>query len=96
MPEVVFGWGALSEAGWAARRLGAQRPFVVTDAGLVQAGWWSELAGHLAEAGLRGTVLQELTPNPKDHEVAAGTERYMVIGCHCIVVLGSRSVIHGA
>ncbi|MDP9430399.1 MAG: LuxR C-terminal-related transcriptional regulator, partial [Actinomycetota bacterium] len=48
VPEVVFGWGSLSEAGWAARRLGVQRPFVVTDAGLVKAGWWAELAGHLA------------------------------------------------
>jgi len=96
VPEVVFGWGALSEAGWAARRLGAQRPFVVTDAGLVQAGWWAELAGHLAEAGLRATVWQELTPNPKDHEVAAGAQRYLESGCDVIVGLGGGSVIDAA
>ena len=96
VPEVVFGWGALSEAGWAARRLGAQRPFVVTDAGLVQAGWWTELAGHLAEAGLRATVWQGLTPNPKDHEVAAGAERYRESGCDVIVGLGGGSVIDAA
>ena len=96
VPEVVFGWGALSEAGWAARRLGAQRPFVVTDAGLVQAGWWAELAGHLAEAGLRATVWQELTPNPKDHEVAAGVERYLESGCDVLVGLGGGSVIDAA
>jgi alcohol dehydrogenase len=96
VPELVFGWGALSEAGWAARRLGAQRPFVVTDAGLVQAGWWAELAGHLAEAGLRATVWQELTPNPKDHEVAAGAQRYLESGCDVIVGLGGGSVIDAA
>jgi hypothetical protein len=96
VPEVVFGWGSLSEAGWAARRLGAQRPFVVTDAGLVEAGWWAELAGHLAEAGLRATVWQELTPNPKDHEVAAGVERYLASGCDVIVGLGGGSVIDAA
>jgi alcohol dehydrogenase class IV len=96
VPEVVFGWGSLSEAGWAARRLGAQRPFVVTDAGLVQAGWWAELAGHLAEAGLRATVWQELTPNPKDHEVAAGAQRYLESGCDVIVGLGGGSVIDAA
>ncbi|WP_233517776.1 iron-containing alcohol dehydrogenase [Geodermatophilus marinus] len=96
VPEVVFGWGALSEAGWAARRLGAQRPFVVTDAGLAEAGWEAELAGHLAEAGLRATVWRGLTPNPKDHEVAAGTEAYLASGCDVIVGLGGGSVIDAA
>ena len=38
-PEMVFGTGSLAEAGHAARRLGAQRPFVVTDEGLLAAGW---------------------------------------------------------
>ena len=37
-PEIVFGPGALAEAGFAARRLGAQRPFVVTDPGIIEAG----------------------------------------------------------
>jgi alcohol dehydrogenase class IV len=69
---------------------------VVTDAGVVEAGWWSELAGHLTDAGLLPTVWQELTPNPKDHEVAAGTERYLESGCDVIVGLGGGSVIDAA
>ena len=96
VPEVVFGWGALSEAGFAARRLGARRPFVVTDAGLVEAGWWRELAGHLTEAGLQPRVWMGLTPNPKDHEVAAGALRYLESGCDVIVGLGGGSVIDAA
>lgn len=96
VPEVVFGWGALSEAGFAARRLGGRRPFVVTDGGLVEAGWWRELAGHLGEAGLRPTVWQGLTPNPKDHEVAAGADRYRESGCDVIIGLGGGSVIDAA
>jgi alcohol dehydrogenase len=96
VPEVVFGWGALSEAGFAARRLGARRPFVVTDAGLVEAGWWRELAGHLTEAGLQPLVWMGLTPNPKDHEVAAGALRYLESGCDVIVGLGGGSVIDAA
>jgi alcohol dehydrogenase len=96
VPEVVFGWGALSEAGFAARRLGAQRPFVVTDAGVVEAGWWTELAGHLAGADLVPTVWQGLTPNPKDHEVAVGAERYLESGCDVVIGLGGGSVIDAA
>ncbi|HEV7872042.1 MAG TPA: iron-containing alcohol dehydrogenase [Modestobacter sp.] len=96
VPEVVFGWGALSEVGFAARRLGARRPFVVTDTGLVEAGWWRELAGHLTEAGLPPLVWMGLTPNPKDHEVAAGAVRYLESGCDVVVGLGGGSVIDAA
>ncbi|SHG64371.1 Alcohol dehydrogenase, class IV [Geodermatophilus nigrescens] len=96
VPEVVFGWGALAEAGHAARRLGAVRPFVVTDAGLVEAGWLDELSAHLADAGLRPTVWTGLTPNPKDHEVAEGVQRYRESGCDVIVGLGGGSVIDAA
>jgi alcohol dehydrogenase len=49
----VFGPGSLAEAGFAARRLGAERPFVVTDPGIIEVGWTAAL---LAEEGLRPTV----------------------------------------
>ena len=38
VPEIVFGAGALDEIGHAARRLGAVRPLLVTDAGVRAAG----------------------------------------------------------
>lgn len=63
-PEIVFGPGSLAEAGFAARRLGAERPFVVTDPGIIEAGWTVALTRHLADAGLTATVFwSELTPN---------------------------------
>src|SRR5258708_24922626 len=37
-PEIVFGPGALAELGHCAARLGARRPFLVTDPGLIEAG----------------------------------------------------------
>ena len=36
-PEIVFGPGALAELGHCAARLGARRPFLVTDPGLIEA-----------------------------------------------------------
>jgi len=51
-PEVVFGPSSLAEAGHTAARLGARRPFVVTDPGLIEAGWVAELLGHLRAVGL--------------------------------------------
>jgi 1,3-propanediol dehydrogenase len=38
-PEIVFGPGALAELGHCVARLGARRPFLVTDPGIIEAGW---------------------------------------------------------
>src|SRR5579875_680285 len=95
-PEIVFGPGSLAEAGFAARRLGAERPFVVTDPGIIEAGWTAALARHLADAGLTATVWSELTPNPKDHEVAAGYKRYADSGCDVIIGIGGGSCLDAA
>ena len=95
-PEIVFGPGSLAEAGFAARRLGAERPFVVTDPGIIEAGCTAALCGYLADVGLRATVWSELTPNPKDHEVTTGYKRYADSGCDVIIGIGGGSVIDAA
>ncbi len=95
-PEIVFGPESLAEAGFAARRIGAQRPFVVTDPGLIDAGWAGELNRHLADADLPATFWSGLTPNPKDYEIAAGYQRYRESGCDVIVAIGGGSCLDAA
>ncbi|UYP18052.1 iron-containing alcohol dehydrogenase [Rhodococcus sp. Z13] len=95
-PEIVFGEGSLVEAAHAAVRLGAVRPMLVTDPGLVEAGWADELRRHLVDQGVEPTVWSGLTPNPKDYEVAAGYEVYRAQGCDVLVGLGGGSVIDAA
>src|SRR6201994_1336169 len=95
-PEVVFGPESLAESGFAARRIGAQRPFVVTDPGLIEAGWPGELLRYLAAAGLHPTVWSGVTPNPKDVEIAAGYQRYLESGCDVIIAIGGGSCIDAA
>lgn len=95
-PEIVFGTGSLSEAAHAAIRLGARRPFLVTDPGLMAAGWPEELLGQLGEAGLAARVWHGVTPNPKDHEIDAGVQRYLAEGCDVVLALGGGSVIDAA
>jgi alcohol dehydrogenase len=96
VPEVVFGYGALAEIGHAARRLGAVRPFLVTDPGIIEAGWVAEAVDHLNDVGLEPVQWSALTPNPKDHEVAAGAETYRAAECDVIVVVGGGSCIDAA
>jgi DNA-binding CsgD family transcriptional regulator len=91
----VFGTGSLAEAGFAAARLGGRRPFVVTDPGILEAGWVDELTGLLRDAGLTPCVWRGVTPSPKDHEIADGYNRYRMSGCDVIVAIGGGSVGQG-
>jgi 1,3-propanediol dehydrogenase len=95
-PEIVFGPGSLAEAGHSALRLGARRPFVVTDPGIIEAGWVAELTGHLTAVGLDPDVYSGITPNPKDHEITAAYERYREWDGDVIIAIGGGSVIDAA
>ena len=95
-PEIVFGIDSMVEAAHAAMRLGALRPLLVTDPGLIEAGWPDEMVRHLSAQGVRATVWNDLTPNPKDHEITAGHQVYSERGCDVIVAVGGGSVIDAA
>lgn len=95
-PEIVFGIDSMVEAAHAALRLGAMRPLLVTDPGLIEAGWVAELVGHLKAQGVDARVWSGLTPNPKDHEIAAGHQYYREHACDVLIALGGGSVIDAA
>lgn len=96
VPEIVFGAGVLDEVGHAARRLGAVRPLLVTDDGVMAAGWGEQAQRHLQAAGLATTIWSGVTPNPKDHEVVAGSRAYAEGGCDVVVAVGGGSAIDAA
>jgi alcohol dehydrogenase class IV len=95
-PEIVFGLESMAEAAHAALRLGALRPLLVTDPGLIEAGWVDELVGHLRAQAVDARVWSAVTPNPKDHEIAAGYQYYREHGCDVLIALGGGSVIDAA
>lgn len=95
-PEIVFGIDSMVEAAHAALRLGALRPLLITDPGLIEAGWADEMAAHLREQDVDVQVWSGLTPNPKDHEIAAGYQMYVEHGCDVLVAVGGGSVIDAA
>jgi alcohol dehydrogenase class IV len=96
VPEVVFGPDSLAELGYCALRVGGRRPFLVTDPGLIEAGWVDEAVGYLRLSGLRPVVWHDVTPNPKDHEVEAGYQSYAESGSDVIIAVGGGSCIDAA
>jgi alcohol dehydrogenase class IV len=96
VPDVIFGCGVLSQVGQAARRQGGVHVLVVSDPGVAEAGWTGEVLRNLADAGVAAELWDKLTPNPKDHEVAAGRTAYADSGCDVLVAVGGGSSIDAA
>lgn len=92
-PEFIFGVNARHRVGFYARNMMARRVFVVTDPGVIAAGWVRDVIADLTEVGIESVIFQELTSNPKDHEVMAGAEMYARERCDVIVAVGGGSVI---
>jgi len=96
VPEILFGDGALDEIGHAALRLGAQRPMLVTDPGVWEAGWSAAAERLLREAGLHTTVWAGVSPNPRDFEIGFGADLYREHECDVLVAVGGGSCIDAA
>ena len=92
-PEFIFGVNARHRVGFYARNMMARRVFVVSDPGVIAAGWVKDVIADLTEVGIESVIFQELTSNPKDHEVMAGAEMYARERCDVIVAVGGGSVI---
>lgn len=93
IPEFVFGKDARLLAGRYAKNFGAGKVLVVTDKGVIASGWVEEILGTLEENGVKYCVYSEVTPNPRDYEVAAGAEKYNREGCSMIIAIGGGSPI---
>jgi alcohol dehydrogenase class IV len=92
-PEFVFGIDARRLASRYAKNFGARKVLLVTDAGVMAAGWADDVLSNLREAGLECAIFSSVTSNPKVHEVMAGAELYRKEGCNAIVAVGGGSPI---
>jgi alcohol dehydrogenase class IV len=93
IPEVIFGVGTLSEVGRAVRRVGGRRPMLVSDPGVLAAGWVERATPYLTDVGVDWRLWHDLTPNPKDVEVQAAFESYVESGCDALLAIGGGSCI---
>jgi alcohol dehydrogenase len=93
IPEVIFGVGTLAEVGGAVRRVGGRRPMLVSDPGVLAAGWVERAAPYLADVRIEWRLWHDLTPNPKEVEVQSAFESYLESGCDALLAIGGGSCI---
>ncbi|MEJ5348151.1 MAG: iron-containing alcohol dehydrogenase [Desulfosoma sp.] len=96
IPEIIFGRGALKYAGLCAKRLGAEKPMVVSDPGLREAGWVSQLLDVLAAEGMDWCYFEDVVSNPRDTQVAHGALFYAQHQADVIIALGGGSPMDAA
>lgn len=92
-PEFIFGIGSRALAGRYARNLGGRKILLVTDPGVIAAGWTAQVTASLSMARLPFAVFSSVSPNPRADEVMAGAELFLTEGCNALVAVGGGSAI---
>ncbi len=90
-PEFIFGNGALSLVGRYAANFGAKKALVVTDPGVIDAGWTRKIIGELETEKIAYAVFSGVSANPRDSEVKHGADFYTEQGCDVIIAVGGGS-----
>lgn len=92
-PEMLYGLGSRRRVGDYAKNLGLRRVLLVSDPGVLEAGWAGEVEACLTAAGIETVLFSDVVPNPRDYESAKGKDLYLREGCDGIVAVGGGSPI---
>jgi alcohol dehydrogenase class IV len=90
-PEILYGVGSRFRAGAYATNIGISRALLVSDPGVIAAGWMEQVRESLIQSGIESVLFDGVSPNPRTHECQEGRERYLAEACDGIVVVGGGS-----
>ncbi len=94
--RIVFGNGVSSGVGSELKRLGYERPLIVTDEVLVRVGLVEPIAQSLRDASLEPAIFDQVSPNPRDVECQAGVDACRDVAADVIVAVGGGSPMDAA
>jgi alcohol dehydrogenase len=92
-PSIVFGAGAVREAGPLLGRLGAKRVLLVTDPTMVQTGLARRIVDDLGAAGFAVDVFSGVQPDPTERNVLDGLARFREFEADALLAVGGGSPI---
>ncbi|BBP84489.1 MULTISPECIES: alcohol dehydrogenase-like regulatory protein ErcA [Pseudomonas] len=90
-PEIIFGAGCRHNVGNYASTFGARKVLVVSDPGVLAAGWVADVEASLQAQGIDYCLFTQVSPNPRVEEVRLGADFYRSEGCNVIVAVGGGS-----
>lgn len=92
-PEFIFGVSAIEQTGKYVTNFGAEKPFLVTDQGIIDSGWTKRIIDLLKELDLEPVIFSGISPNPRDYQVMLGADLYNENYCDVIIAIGGGSVM---
>ena len=92
---IAYGPGRLNEIAGFCRQAGMSRPLVVTDRGSAGLPFLADMMRYLAEDGLQAALYSEISPNPRDEEIAGGKALFRAGGHDGIIAIGGGSGMDG-
>lgn len=92
---IAYGPGRLAEIGAFCRDAGMVRPLVVTDRGSAGLPFLTELMEYLSADGLHAALYSEISPNPRDDEIAGGKAMFRSGDHDGIIAIGGGSGMDG-
>jgi alcohol dehydrogenase class IV len=91
IPEIIYGINSLSQIGQCAKRLGGERVLLVSDPGVIEAGWVDAATKFLDKENLKSIVYDNVVTNPRSFQVELGAQLYNAEKCDVIIALGGGS-----
>lgn len=92
---IAYGPGRLKEIAAICTGAGMTRPLVVTDRGSRDLPFIADVGRYLEESGMVSGLYAEISPNPRDDEIAAGRALFRQGGHDGIVAIGGGSGMDG-
>jgi len=94
--QLLIGSGAVRELVPVLKKMGLKRPFIVTDAFMVECGNVTHLTDPLSEAGMAYSVFSDTVPDPTASSIDKGVQALRHHDPDCVVALGGGSPIDSA
>ena len=93
---IAYGPGRLAEIAKHCGNAGIGKPLVITDRGSAELPFVSQTVEFLTASGLSTKVFADISPNPRDDEIASGRDLYRNEGFDGIIAIGGGSGMDGA
>ncbi len=92
-PEIITGIDARLMIGRYLTHFASKKPMVVTDKNLVSLPWFLDIMDEINNTVFECIIYDNVSSNPRDHEVMEGAELFRAKKCDLIVAVGGGSPI---